>query len=269
MKKILIYYGWLNAFNSAQNGWDNELVSQELSSYDLLVIGDGLQDPAHGDYSNTVAIINRIKEINPDIKIFGYVTLNQDEASFEAKVEQWDSLFIHGIFVDEAGYDFGTVETNGRDSFNDKISFVHSQINAKLVMANAWNPNHILSEVEDPSFPNATYNAGANVSLMNSDDYYLFESFMINTDSYSETDGIGPYPDQKNRVTSFNNAIAVGANVIPVSCGIINDDNENGQSLFNILHSISKIFSMHACGSSSSLYGAPTASSKSWQLPPE
>src|SRR5210317_1957897 len=198
MNRLLIYYGWLNSFNSAQHSWDNELVSQELATYDALVIGDGLQDITHGDYANTPVIIDRVKVINPAIKIFGYVTLNQPEVDFEAKVEQWDALGIHGIFVDEAGYDYGTVETNGRDAFNDKISFVHSQLSANLVMANAWNPHHIISMSDDPSYPNSTWNPGNNVSLLNTTDYYLFESFMVNTDAYSATDGITTYQDQKN-----------------------------------------------------------------------
>ena len=30
-KNLLIYYGWLNSYNSADNGWDNENVAQSMS----------------------------------------------------------------------------------------------------------------------------------------------------------------------------------------------------------------------------------------------
>jgi hypothetical protein len=65
-KDLLIYYGWLNPFNSAINGWSNEKVAQDFAKYSVLVFGDGIQDPSHGDYSNTQVIISRVKALNPN-----------------------------------------------------------------------------------------------------------------------------------------------------------------------------------------------------------
>ena len=47
---LLVYDGWLNSFNSAVNGWDNEKVAQDMARYDIIVLGDGLQSPSHGDW---------------------------------------------------------------------------------------------------------------------------------------------------------------------------------------------------------------------------
>ena len=90
-KNLLVYYGWLNSFNSAQNSWTNEKVAQEMAQYDLLVFGAGIADSTHGDYSNTKVIIPRIKALNPNVKMFGYVSLNQTEANFESEVDEWDN----------------------------------------------------------------------------------------------------------------------------------------------------------------------------------
>lgn len=64
MKKpedMLVYYGYLNSYNSATLGWNNESVALELSKLKILVLGDGLEDPTHPDYANTTVIMSRLK----------------------------------------------------------------------------------------------------------------------------------------------------------------------------------------------------------------
>lgn len=172
---ILIYYGWLNSFNSDVNGFNNELVAQDFSKFGILVFGDGLQDPSHGDYANTIVIIPRIKALNPSTKIFGYVSCNQTYAAFTPKVDQWVTLNVDGIFIDSAGYDYGTVATNGREAFNAKVDYVHSKL--KIAFSNAWNMDHIIGVVNDPSYPNSTWNPSLVASKLSADDWYLLESF--------------------------------------------------------------------------------------------
>src|SRR5207249_2405087 len=104
----MVYYGWLNSFNSATNGWNNENVAQDLKDYDILVLGDGIQDPAHGDFANTQVILARVKVLNPNILLFGYDSKAQTLSVFQTKATQWNSLGVNGIFMDEAGYDFGS-----------------------------------------------------------------------------------------------------------------------------------------------------------------
>ena len=159
MENLLIYYGWLNSFNSAANGWDNEKVAQELSRYDVLAFGDGLADSGHGDYANTKVIIPRIKALNPSAKIFGYVTTNQALTAFKDKTDDWmdNSDFgsdVDGVFMDESGYDFGKT----RSEFNDRVDYVHGKHSSTgLCFANAWKPDHVLGTVNDPSYPNSTF----------------------------------------------------------------------------------------------------------------
>ena len=140
MKDVLFYYGWLNAFNSAVNGWDNEKVAQDLARYDIIVLGNGLQDSGHGDYANTVDIIGRLQALRPDTSIFGYVSSNQSESSFVSKARDWDDLCVDGIFMDESGYDFGL----SRPNLNGLIDIVHGLSCATRCFVNAWNPNHVL-----------------------------------------------------------------------------------------------------------------------------
>jgi len=261
-KDLLIYYGWLNAFNSAEYAWNNEKVAQGLSKYAILVFGDGIQDPSHGDYSNTQVIIPRIKALNPSALIFGYVTVNQTLANFQTKAVQWNTLGVHGIFMDEAGYDYGKT----RAEFNERVDYVHALSTTKLVFANAWNTDHILGTANDPSYPNSTYNPSLLASHLTTTDWALLESFPINTTAYSGTGGYEAKADWAARgVKMVGLRATYGVNF--AACGVINNDNASGLALFKFGFVSSLMFSLEAWGTSDTDYGASSAAVKFWDRP--
>jgi hypothetical protein len=122
-KDILIYYGYLNSFNSGVNAWVNEAVAQDFSKYRIIVFGDEVEVPTHPDYANTQIIIPRIKALNPSCLIFGYIAANQVLANFKTKTDQWNTLQIHGIMMDMSGYDFGVT----RAQFNVMLDYIHGK----------------------------------------------------------------------------------------------------------------------------------------------
>ena len=259
---LLIYYGWLNSFNSAQHGWSNEKVAQELAKYGVLIFGDGVQNPAHGDYANTQVIIPRIKALNPNALIFGYVTANQSLGNFQTKAGQWNTLAVHGVFLDEAGYDYGKT----RAEFNERVDYVHGLSTAKLAFANAWNTDHVLGTTNDASYPNSTYNAGLVASKLTSSDWILLESLAVNTTAYSGNAGYASKGDWSARVVkmlSLRNTYGVNF----AAAGIINDDNAGGQTLFNFAFISSLMASLEAHGTSDASYGSGSAKSKWWTRP--
>lgn len=259
-KDLMIYYGWLSGFNAY---WDNEKVCQDFARYDLLVFGDGLQDPSHGDYSNTMVILSRIKELNPNVLIFGYVTVNQDLSTFKTKTDQWNDLKVAGIFMDEAGYDYG----KKRDELNERIAYVHSQPDTDLCFVNAWNMDHVIGTNDDPNFPNSTYNPNLLDTLLTTDDWYLLESFAVNTDSYSSNNG---YASKEDWIARGNKVLDLWKNEEDLniaSVGIINDDNPNGQNMFNFSHHSALMFNLDANGVSDSSYGASSGKGKFWTRP--
>lgn len=260
---LLIYYGWLNSFNSATNGWNNENVAREMARYGMLVLGNAIQDPGHGDYANTLIILARIKALNPNAKIFGYVTTNQSLANFQTKVGQWNTLQVHGIFMDESGYDYGTVETNGREAFNTKVAYVHAQTHANLCFVNAWNMDHIIGTTNDASYPNSTWNPSLVASALTEDDYYLLESFPINTTAYSGTNGYEPKADWIARGDlAVSHRSTYGINL--VGSGIINDANANAQKLFNFGYISALMYALEGWGTSDADYGASSATTRFW-----
>lgn len=262
-KNLLIYYGWLNSFNSAQNSWNNELVAQEMARYSLLVFGDGIQDPSHGDYSNTTTIIARIKTLNPAAKIFGYVTVNQTLANFQTKSGQWNTLGVHGIFMDEAGYDYGTTTTNSRSAFNTKVDYVHNQSSASICFVNSWNMDHVIGTENDVSYPNSTWNPTPSDSNLTENDWYLLESFGVNSLTYTSTNGYEPKATWASRITkSLGHRSTFGINLAGI--GVIGNSNSEGQNLFNFGSVSALMASLDGWGSSDDYYGASSAAVKWW-----
>lgn len=263
---VIFYYGWLNSFNSSINAWSNEKVAQDFARYRIVVLGNGLQDPTHGDYANTAAIVPRIKQLNPRTLVFGYVSCNQSLANFQTKVDQWEDLEIDGIFIDEGGYDYGSVDTNSRSAFNTKVDYVHGQTHSKLCFVNAWNMDHIIGTADDTSYPNSTWNSTELSSKLTSNDWYLLESFAINTASYSSNSG---YESKTDWALRGSKAIAhrytYGINLCGV--GVINNDNSNGQGLFNFLYYSALMWALDAIGSSDTYYGASSATVTFWTRP--
>lgn len=254
-KDLLIYYGWMNSFNSAQNGWSNELVAQEMAKYGLIVLGDGIQDSGHGDYSNTSVIIPRIKALNPNTLIFGYVSTDQSIANFEDKVDDWETLEVHGIFMDESGYDFGRT----RSEFNTRVDYVHSMNYANLCFVNAWNMDHIIGTTNDASYPNSTYNSSAAESNLTSNDWYLLESFAINSLSY-ENDYASKTEWAARGVKAIGHRNTYGINL--AGSNVIEDGMSGEQTLFNFCFVAALMFSLEANGSSDHYYGSSSAKGK-------
>lgn len=265
-ESMLIYYGHLNAFNSnvnTNNGWDNQLVSKEFSKYNILVFGNTVASPAHPDYANAQIIVARIKQLNPATQIFGYVDAAEPtttQAEFEADVDDWVVLGATGVFMDRAGYDFGT----DRAGFNARVNYVHDE--GLNVIANCWNQDNVYGLVEDPTYPNVTFNPSELDSSLTHLDYYLLESAPINTDAYTVTGGYQSASDWATRgVKAIGHRVANGPRI--VACGIINDDNVSGQDLFDFGFIAAYMFSLEAFGTSHSSYGSGYPRSKWWDRP--
>ena len=262
----LIYYGWLSGFNGAVNGWDNEKVAQDIARYELVVLGAGLADSSHGDYSNTSIIIPRVMELNPNCKIFGYVTTNMTQSNFEDQVDLWDAFSIYGIFMDEAGYDYGTTTTNGRAAFNTKVDYVHgidSTNSAMIAFVNAWNMDHIIGTVNDGSYPNSTWNPDTLESTLDEDDWYLLESFTVHTISYSGNGGYASGSDWYSRgEKAVNHRYTYDINI--AAANVIDNDSTAAQDYFDFCFIASCMYSLDAIGSSDDYYGASSAAVTFW-----
>jgi hypothetical protein len=253
-KDLLVYYGWPSAFNALGS---NEAVAQAMARYGIVVLGAGLEEPTHGDYANTVAIVARVKALNPSAIIFGYIDGAIAQATFETKVGQWNTVGVDGIFADKFGYDFG----NTRAQQNDKTDYVHAQ--SMLMFVNAWNTDHVLGTANDPSYPNATFNPGDVEATLSVTDWIMLESLAVNTTAYSGNGGYASKWDWSARIVKMIGLRATyGVNF--ASAGIINNGNAAGADLFKFSQVAALMASLEANGTSDTGYGAGSAAVDWW-----
>lgn len=117
-------------------------------------------------------------------KLYGYIYCGSNEdhplIPFEEHklyIDEYHSLGYRGIFIDMAGWDYGTT----RAEFNERVDYVHSL--GMDVIANAWNPIEILSSEPDP-----TYNPDGTPTSLGEGDWILFEEFYSRQDNqYMDT----------------------------------------------------------------------------------
>jgi hypothetical protein len=251
---LLVYYGYPNSFNSGTNGWSNEAVAKDMAKYDLIILGTGVETPTHPDYANTQIIIPRIKALNPSALIFGYVNGADVLATVQTNVDNWDTLGVHGIFFDQCGYDYGTTATNSRTAMNTKVDYVHGKTNAKLCFMNSWNIDHTIGTANDVSYPNSTWNDSTAASTLTYNDWYMLESFIVNTGAYSG-DHMESASDWIYRGTkAIAHRATYGINI--ASVGIIENGHAGAQALFDFHYLASLMYSLEAVGSSDLYYAA-------------
>ena len=102
-KRLAIYY----AYPSGVNGtFSVPGAINVFKDYYLLVFGSGLEEVAHPDHANTVAIIAGLT----NTKVYGYVDATISLVDFKDKVDKWSVMGVAGIFCDRFGYDFGFEE---------------------------------------------------------------------------------------------------------------------------------------------------------------
>jgi len=169
-KKLAIYYGWPIAVNGK---WSVSEAVDVFNDYDIVIFGEGLEDPSHPQYLSTNDIISQT-----NAKIYGYVDATLNSTNFESKVNNWCDMGgtgatgneIEGIFCDQFGFDYGLT----RQKQNDEIDYIHSK--SKKAFVNAWNPDDV--------FKTQTGTTGATGTSMTLDDWYLAESYQIINGNY-------------------------------------------------------------------------------------
>lgn len=225
-----------------------------MAKYDQIILGNGVASTTHGDYANTKVIIPRIKDLNPNCEIFGYVTANQTNGNFENGVNEWIEnvdfgALIDGIFFDEAGYDFNVT----RESFNYKIDFVHSK--DVMCFINAWNIDDVLGDASHVLNPNSLK------SNLLSSDWYLFESLAYGpygSDNALQFENDVEWKTRGDKVEEYFDLINMA-----VVCQI-GDDDSNGQNIFNFIQTSALMLGLDSMGTSDKSYGASSAKAKFW-----
>jgi hypothetical protein len=182
--RLAIYYGIPSLVNGASG--DIERAVRVFAEYDVIVFGDGLQyeAPAPGarsagraEHRRTRALIRQLTTLRRDIQVFGYLPLGDTQAlpmtTLLAGVRHWHSMGVRGVFLDEAGYDFGVTRIRQRAV----VEAIHRAGGRAFV--NAFNPDDVLSDEAAPLNARGGGNPSGLASPLRAGDLFLLESFVV------------------------------------------------------------------------------------------
>ncbi|CAH0119441.1 hypothetical protein PAE9249_01944 [Paenibacillus sp. CECT 9249] len=172
--RLLIYYGIPEQVNDAQ---EVEKAAGIFAQYDYIVFSAGLEQPQHKYSASTREIMAGIKKLNENARIFGYVDLgvttkyNYTKEQLAERYRLWAEMGADGIFLDDAGHDFGV----NRERLNYAVETVHSLSMSAFV--NAWDPDDVFADRIDKEM-----NPDGSPTALGAQDYFLIESFLKPTD---------------------------------------------------------------------------------------
>ena len=181
LKPLLVYYGYPIAYKGL---WNTAAVISEIAAnYSVWVVGDTYGDPGHEEYATTTAIVSGVRSAG--VKVYGYVPTGQNTsgltlAQMQVRVDQWDTVGVDGIFLDEFGFDYANTRTRQKDI----VDYVHGK--GLPYCANAWTAEDFMcdnvSELPWPSgdwrYQNFVTGNPTNIALpRNPTDSYLIENF--------------------------------------------------------------------------------------------
>ena len=247
--RLLIYYGTPEGVN---NLWDVDKAAAVFASYDHIVLGEGLELPTDEYHDSTVAIIAKVRQSQPGIRFYGYVDLDYTHVKYtmqelKRRTDLWREAGADGIFLDDAGYDYGGT----RVRFNEIVRYIHSQgMNA---FVNAWKPQDVISSAYDK-----THNSQSLKSAMDSRDIYLLESFLLPTDITKKNSPSAYASDFKQKIDSaLYYRKLLGIRLMSVSSANYRDFSDDGlRKFFRMNEAAAGVFSLDGYGVSPTHYGS-------------
>jgi hypothetical protein len=116
LQRLAIYYGYPSLVEGAAG--DVTRAIRTFADYDTVVFGDGLELGRESSDSGLREEYRRLQQMVPGLhatarrpSIFGYVDLGRSQQLSDQeivrRIDEWSRLRVNGIFVDEAGHDFG------------------------------------------------------------------------------------------------------------------------------------------------------------------
>lgn len=222
-KTLAIYYGYPSSVNAT---FTVSGAAAVFSAYDLVVFGDGLEDPSHPDHTNTVNIIADPAMVNTEV--YGYIDSTLDLSIIQNKIDQWYAMGVKGIFCDRFGYDFGVT----REKQREIVWSVHQEGSNHLkAFVNAFNPDDAFS----PSV-NAIYNPDGLPTRLGNKDLYLAESFAVTNGAYDDNDfdanGIKDWQDKAAKLTTYHSTFGTKITAIATQGAATFDQNQADYSYF-------------------------------------
>jgi len=184
--RLAIYYGYPSLVNGASGSVDRAVAA--FAAYEVIVLGDGLEfpdvnprrlpaGPGAVEHRRTKSIIEGLRARSHSVRIYGYIDLGNSQklsiGEMQNRATLWAAIGATGIFLDEAGYDYGVT----RERQNAIIDFAHSL--GLSVFVNAFNPDDVFSAAAVPLNGVGGGNPAGVPSRLGANDAFLLESFQV------------------------------------------------------------------------------------------
>lgn len=242
---LLVYYGYPSAINAAPSV---PAAATEFGAYDYVVWGEGLENPAHPDHANAVAIM--ADGATGTTRIFGYVdvgVITQDlpMTEIEARVAGWRQMGADGVLFDSFGYDFQT----GRTRQNAAVDLAHAQ--GLVVIVSAFRPADAFGNDIDP-----IYNPSGLAARLGASDFYLYESHGVRLGEYE--DGVA-WRQRSDELETYRQAL--GFRVLSITTTVTDGPGAYDEARFFYAWHAAALYGHTATGWGEFEYSASGASS--------
>jgi hypothetical protein len=191
--RLGIFYGYPSYVNGA-NGRP-EVAAAAFEPYDVLVLGDGLEfddvdasrqpkGAGREEHQRTRKIIELVHRHPRRTAVYGYVDLGNSQrlpmSELDRRVRLWAAMGAQGIFLDEAGYDFGVT----RDRQNDIVRRVHAL--GLSAFLNAFEPDDLFGTAIVPLNSAGGGNPAGVAHALSRSDLFLLESFQVRLGRFAD-----------------------------------------------------------------------------------
>ncbi|PGP21083.1 hypothetical protein COA01_16220 [Bacillus cereus] len=166
INQLCIFYGWSTYINNSSGIIDKAV--QQYENCKVVILGDGMEHSSHEDHENTKKMIPILT--SKGIEVYGYITIgvstvNLDESTWKQYINEWKSMGVTGVFLDESGYDYGVT----RERQNMVSDYIHDS--GLKVFMNAWNVDDALGDKDEKGNDNPSH--------MKNGDWFLLEDWRI------------------------------------------------------------------------------------------
>ena len=208
-KHLIIEPEWITKFvNSSLDyqtylDWHSDLMFFEFMHFDDIVFSYDLFEQGHRDNPYMSELISKLKSYNPNIMIYGYVTLDREDMLLDDVIHYFDifsNYSLDGVFLDEAGYKKDGNDNRDYTKRNHQIEVIQEAHNRSLqVIINNYRPEESLG---------TSY--GENQTNLREGDMYLMESCIVSQGEWTPATGErGYYIPYHNKTVESQNMLSV------------------------------------------------------------
>lgn len=198
LSNLLVYYGTPISYSGLGN--TTAVIDAIAGVYKYYVMGSSYQEPTHADYATTTTIVTGLRARG--VKVFGYLpigvsTLNRTTGFLKTAIDQWVTLGVDGILLDEFGFDYQV----SRARQVEIVDYVHGKNLPVAVNATTYH-DFVCDNVSELPWGGSdwrvlnftTYNPANTPLTRNATDIYLIDDFCFSaTGALGYSDSVARY----------------------------------------------------------------------------